>query len=201
MNDPHVVALFYNVKHSAAVDYSDAKPLEHEEDNFSVRIENKEVCFTMKAHYATAKEARKAVKEYIDNWEFAAGLRRESDMFKLVYWKPEIEYRNVESGNHVGAPDPVFWKFTTLLKDTIIIAPYPSPPQSGLKITPDVRSMSDRFAGYRLDREPLASMAYFCLTILEVLADPRTVPAKIRRENLGLPARQQPRTIKLQWRC
>ena len=185
MNDPHVVALFYNVKHSAAVDYSDAKPLEHEEDNFSVRIENKEVCFTMKAHYATAKEARKAVKEYIDNWEFAAGLRRESDMFKLVYWKPEIEYRNVESGNHVGAPDPVFWKFTTLLKDTIIIAPYPSPPQSGLKITPDVRSMSDRFAGYRLDREPLASMAYFCLTILEVLADPKNGARKNQKREPG----------------
>ena len=167
MNDPHVVALFYNIEHSAAVDYSDAKPLEHEEDNFSVRIENKKVCFTMKAHYATREEAKEAVREYIDNWEFTAGLRRGSDMFKLVYWKPEIEYRNVEIGHHVGAPDPVSLKFTTSLKDSIIIAPYPSPPQSGLKITPDVRSMSDRFAGYRLDREPLPSMAAFCLDVLQ----------------------------------
>ena len=102
MNDPHVVALFYNVKHSAAVDYSDAKPLEHEEDNFSVRIENKEVCFTMKAHYATEKEARKAVKEYIENWELTAGLRGGPRVFKLVYWKPKIEYRNVEIGHRMG---------------------------------------------------------------------------------------------------
>ena len=179
MNDPHVVALFYNVKHSAAVDYSDAKPLEHEEDNFSVRIENKEVCFTMKAHYATREEAKEAVREYIDNWEFTAGLRRGSDMFKLVYWKPEIEYRNVESGHHVGAPDPVSLKLTTSQPDSIIIAPYPSPPQSGLKITPDVRSMSDRFAGYRLGREPLASMANFCLTVLQGSAKSRNNAVKM----------------------
>ena len=168
MNDPHVVALFYNVKHSAAVDYSDAKPLEHEEDNFSVRIENKKVCFTMKAHYATAKEARKAVKEYIENWEFAAGLCGGPRVFKLVYWKPDIEYRNVESGHHVGAPDPVFWQFTTShLTGGIITTSYPSPPQSGMKITPDVQSMYDRLMDYRSDPKLLPSMAAFCLDVLQ----------------------------------
>ena len=172
MNDPHVVALFYNIEHSASVVYREAEPREYEAANFSVRIENKKVCFTMKAHYATREEAKEAVREYIDNWEFTAGLRRGSDMFKLVYW-------NVEIGHHVGAPDPVSLKFTTSLKDSIIIAPYPSPPQSGLKITPDVRSMSDRFAGYRLDREPLASMANFCLTVLQGSAKGRDKAVKM----------------------
>ena len=65
MNDPHVVALFYNVKHSTSVDYSDAKPLEHKEEKFTITIENDKACFTMKAHYATEEEAREAVEEYI----------------------------------------------------------------------------------------------------------------------------------------
>ena len=34
-------------------------------------------------------------------------------------------------------------------------------------ITPDVQTMYDRYMGYRQGREPLTTMAYFCLTILE----------------------------------
>ena len=170
MNDPHVVALFYNVKHSAAVDYSDAKPLEHEEKDFKIKIENDKACFTMEAHYATEEEARKAVEEYIENWELTAGLRGGPRVFKLVYWKAEIEYRNVELGHHMVRPDPVFWQVTTSQPTITLTKSYPPPPQSRLKITPDVQSMYDRWAGYRLGKELLPSMAYFCLTILEALA-------------------------------
>ena len=44
---------------------------------------------------------------------------------------------------------------------------YPQPPLPDLELTPDVESMYARFMGYRRRREPLAGMAYFCLTILE----------------------------------
>ncbi len=38
MNDPHVVALFYNVDHGQSVDYQKAEPRDYEEDNFSIRV-------------------------------------------------------------------------------------------------------------------------------------------------------------------
>ena len=85
MNDPHVVALFYNIQHGPSVDYREAEPRDYEAENFSVRVEDKKVCFTMKAHYATEEEAREAVREYISRWEFTVGLRRGPDKFKLVY--------------------------------------------------------------------------------------------------------------------
>ena len=44
---------------------------------------------------------------------------------------------------------------------------YPHPPASDLRITADVESMFTRYMGYLQDREPLAGMAYFCLTVLE----------------------------------
>ena len=165
MNDPHVVALFYNVKHSASVDYSDAKPLEHEEDNFTITIANDKACFTMKAHYATEEKALAAVEEYIQVWELDAALQKGPTAFTLEFDDLHIEDRKPQAGMQINAtvPAPSAMLVATAMP---IKHPYPSPP-SGLKITPDVQSMSDRWAGYRLCKEPLPSMAYFCLTVLE----------------------------------
>ena len=85
MNDPHVVALFYNVKHSAAVDYSEAKPLEHKEEKFKITIANDKACFTMKAHYATEEKALAAVEEYIQAWELDAALQAGPNAFTLEF--------------------------------------------------------------------------------------------------------------------
>ena len=74
MNDPHVVALFYNVKHKKSVDYSEAKPLKRDEEKFTITIANDKACFTMKAHCATEEKAREAVEEYIQVWELDAAL-------------------------------------------------------------------------------------------------------------------------------
>lgn len=91
MNDPHVGALFYTIKHGTSVDYREAEPLDHEEKEFSIHIAAGQVRFTMKAHYATAEEAREAVGDYIRRWEFDTGLRRGPDTFELVYRKACID--------------------------------------------------------------------------------------------------------------
>ena len=177
MNDPHVVALFYKVKHSALIDYREEEPLEHEEKDFTITIANDKACFTMKAHYATEEEAREAVEEYIQPWEIHAGLRRGPDRFKLVYQRPQIEYQNAEIGHHMVHAGRVSWTFTVPAAAGIVTASYPPPP-SGMKITPDVRSMYDRLMGHLSDKEPLASMAYFCLTVLEASTGDRCKKAK-----------------------
>ena len=60
----------------------------------------------------------------------------------------------------------MFWQFTVPPLTGTLTTSYPPPPQSGLKITPDVKSMYDRLMGYLLCREPPPSMAYFCLDVL-----------------------------------
>ena len=61
---------------------------------------------------------------------------------------------------------------------TVLPPCYPQPP-SGLELTPDVESMYTRYIGYLQDKEPLASMAYFCVT---VLVDPFAGIAEAARE-------------------
>ncbi len=45
MNDPHVTALVYRLKHGAGVNYDKAAPLEYETAEFKVRIEKLEARF------------------------------------------------------------------------------------------------------------------------------------------------------------
>ena len=83
MNDPHVVALLYQIEHVRGVDYGEAKPIDHEETGFRVEIANEQVCFEFKEHYDTKDAARKAIEDYIRGWEFDASLREGPDHFKL----------------------------------------------------------------------------------------------------------------------
>ena len=57
MNDPHVEVLLYRVIHGKSHDYSKAERLSMDEPGFQVTVEDEEVRFEFKDHYATEKEA------------------------------------------------------------------------------------------------------------------------------------------------
>ena len=63
MNDPHVVALIYNIKHGQSVNYRVARPMDHEEPEFHVKIEDEKVRFEFKKHHATLEAARRSIEE------------------------------------------------------------------------------------------------------------------------------------------
>ena len=170
MNDPHVVALWYRIEHGDSVDYGEAQPLDHVETGFRVKAEQGRVCFEFKDHYATEDAAREAIEDYIRVWEFEAGLLGGPHSFKLTFDRAQITDRKPVPG--VGGVSVHFLVSTptvTLVKARVVKTHYPPPP-SGVMLTPDVQTMYDRFQGYRLGREPLASMAYFCVTVLETSA-------------------------------
>ena len=52
MNDPHVPALVYRVKHDETVNYDKATPLEYETAIFKVSVKSCEAHFEMKEHFA-----------------------------------------------------------------------------------------------------------------------------------------------------
>ncbi len=180
MDDPHVVALVYKIEHGRSVDYQEADPQDHEADNFSVRIEDGKVCFTMKPHarYATVAEAQEAVREYIRCWEFDVYLRKGPNRFRLEFDRPEIEDRKPSPALPVTAGTLSLRGFgansgqarltmgTLVVEEKDVRSPYPPPP-SGLAITPDVQSMFDRFMAYRSGQEKLPGMANFWLTLIE----------------------------------
>lgn len=177
MNDPHVVALIYHIEHNESVSYEDAKSFVRDEPEFRVKVKDKEVCFEFKKDYATESEARESIKEYIRVWELDAGLRHGPDYFKLKFDRSKIEDRNPTPGEmEVSA---TFTSGNPEWTINVIVAPpeYPLPP-SGLSIDPDVQTMYERYMNYRRGYEPLPSMAYFCLTILEYIAKTRKAAAQ-----------------------
>ena len=167
MNDPHVVALHYKVTHRPEFDYSAAPTLCVSTPGFDIRIEAGKACFSMKAHHATEREACAAVDAYIRTWELDAALQNGPNRFGLSFVRAEIVERNPPPGDapshevheRIALADSWSWKLTP--------SQYPSPPSTGLARTPDVESMFTRHVGYCEGREPLASMAYFCLSVLE----------------------------------
>ncbi len=178
MNDPHVEYLEYRIEHGPDIDWSKAEPAAFEEDEFSVEVKDLCVRFRFTTHYASAEDARSAVESHIRNWEFHAGLLRGPDAFSLRFVRAEIADRLPPAGlapikAHISSGIP---------RVTVNLAPprppaYPKPPGRGLCRTPDVESMYQRYLGYRAGKEPLPSMAYFCLTMLNWMSKPRPASA------------------------
>ena len=169
MNDPHVVGLEYSVEHGSGIDWSKASPLEVQQADFAIGIDNKQVRFNFIKHFATEREARAFVEnDFLGNWEFDVALKRGPNAFKLRFERAEIVDRNPAA----GVPSLSAHVRSGLPKVHVRLAPptprsYPQPPSVGLKRTPDVASMFNRYLGYLEGREPLPAMAYFCLTVLE----------------------------------
>ena len=176
MNEPHVVALHYAVEHHNSVNYQNASPVRHETPKFHLTLEDDSARFELKEHFADEDEARKTVEPFIKHCEFEVGLRNGPGQFKLRYERPEIVDRNPsppESTSTPGTrnlraslvlPAPTFTASVTLVSPR-----YPSPPSGGEVDAndPDVETMYRRYERYRLGREPLPTMAFFCLTVLE----------------------------------
>ena len=162
MNDPHVAVLIYKIEHGDSIDYSKAKPLDHEEAGFRVKITNGQVCFKFKDHYASVDEAREAISDYIRSWEFDAGLREGPNRFKLKFDQSQIEDRNPTPGA-VSIGTPIRFSFT-VSEPTVTLSPacYPPPP-SGLKITPDVQLMYDRYMDHLKGQRKAAGYGLFLL--------------------------------------
>ena len=179
MNDPHVVALNYRIKHGRYDVFEDAETLEVETEKFQMVVKNNMARFQFKnhIHFASENEARKALESYIRSWTVNACLDLGPDAFQLVFDRPDVVDRNPsprdDIGNEVGlslsarAGSP-----TASFRLTISHSKYPSPPTYGMLVDPDVETMFDRYMNYKRNHEPLAGMPYFCLTVIESLFRP-----------------------------
>ena len=178
MVDPHVVALTYRIEHSKSVAYSNPPPLSREEPQFRLEVTEGLVRFEFKQHFATEIEARDSVARYIESWHMSADLNRGPGSFRLAFQDAEVVDRQPPSDGvslrmSVRAGTP---RVSVRLR---AVSPnYPEPPADCDFLHPDVKAMHMRYIGYRQNEEPLASMAYFCLTVLE-----HSVQVPRRREN------------------
>lgn len=166
MNDPHVVALIYRVKHSEGTNFDEAKPLEFETSQFSVRLENGTARFALKEDYSDVTEARSSIEPSIHMWEMWDSLNPELSGFGLEYSTSEIVDRNPPLGNYGHLVLSGIRISTPVVKNSGRLY-YPEPPTEQAAMNADIEVMAYRHWLYRQDRDTLAAMAYFCLTVLE----------------------------------
>ncbi len=150
--------LHYELLHGPGVDYSRVKPKDVDLEEFSARIRDKHVTFVMKRECETEQAARDVVDGYIQAWQYQAVIQIGTDALTLRF-----EYAEETDSPRIR---PCFFRFTTpMATGTVFPAQYPDLPSWPL--SGDAKSMADRYIGYCEGKEPLPSMTYFCLTVLE----------------------------------
>ena len=172
MNDPHVRAIHYFIEHDDSVDYNRVAPLVYEDELFRIKAERVEVVFEPKNHYEAEEEAKSAVEGLVRRWEFEAALRAGSREFKLIYAGVDIVDLNPPPPPPGVVPVAATLRLGLLkaqARVTKVVAEFPCP-SSGQALEPDdpeASFMLSRLDLYRQRREPLADVAYLCLTVLE----------------------------------
>jgi len=166
MPDPHIARLYYRLDHGDTVDFTNAGPLEHETDEFNVRIESLKAVFELKTHFADVPSARAAVEAFTRAWEIRADLRSGREI-KFKYDHADIIDRDPKPCD-VTVFTEGFSRTRGFGKPMLKIedSKYPDAPVDFVA-SQDVETMYSRYVRFRNGAEPLASMAYFCLTVIE----------------------------------
>jgi hypothetical protein len=173
MNDPHVEALHYRIKHADSVDFDKASPLEHEELAFSVRIEKGHAKIVMKDHHPTTESARSVVEPFLRAWELKSALFCLADKFEFVFHNSDVIDRRPTPGalHAVGIAISSGVSFG-IAHAHVGRARYPDPPVR-LARDGNVDLMLDCYSMCCDGRSRLGDTAYFCLTVLERAAGGR----------------------------
>jgi hypothetical protein len=178
MNDPHVEALCYSVKHGEHVDFTKAMPFDHEDKDFSIQIADGRAQITMKTHFPSLADARAAVEPFLRTWELDMGLRHGPGALEFEYESGQVVDRNPTLGDHTLVAEPGNYKITpSAAKVTISFSTFPTPP-GGMARDPVVDLMFARYVLYRDGGTILGDAAYYCLTCLEKDAGNREAAAR-----------------------
>lgn len=167
MNDPHVVALLYALKHDKSIDYSNAQPLAYDAVDFSVSVEASVARFEFNVHFSEVEEARNAVSGFIKSWILSACLARGPQEFDLIFLKAEVIDRAPTRGTHITN---VSMESLSLVSGSVSMVvgrgTYPQPVE-GIAVDDDVEAMQYRFNRYREQKDTLTGVGYFCFTVLK----------------------------------
>lgn len=168
MNDPHVEKLHYKIITGEGFNYENAPSFSEGTDYFIMSLDKETIIFKMKAHFPTEKEARAITDDYLKEWEILIGIQHNPDALSFKFDRADIIDRDPSpEGEH-----PQIQATATIAGHVNLLKSYneyPSRPKEFL-VSPEVETMYLRYKLYKKNKESLTSMAYMCLTVLEVSA-------------------------------
>lgn len=169
MKDPHVEILIYELKVPDNITYDHPPPIDIEYNEFSAHLESNQLICTMKAHYPSVETARKVIEEYLRAWEIDVALRLGRGELQFTYKDGKVIDRNPPPpGTHRVIHCEAGIHAITGLSTTMRLTrkQYPQPSRF-FEISPDVEVLRKRYEIYLDGKEPICSMAYFCLTFIQ----------------------------------
>lgn len=180
MNDPHVVAVHYELTFEADVQYRPPQVRETFRGlEFDIEVEGPKVRMLPKSHFADRESARTAADRVARAWEVLIALEVGTLGARLKYENTEIVDRNptpsVIKLQAEAAVSASAFGSATLIRS---LNRYPTAPDNNFDLTPDAEFIWQRYRMFKEGREPLLSMAYFVLTAVETPAGGRK-PAAI----------------------
>lgn len=168
MNEPIVTQLNYELKLSKELAFDNPPPLEQELPEFKFLLLAGQLNVTMNKEVETEKDARSIVDPYLKSWELDHFLEtgRKEFWFEfkdsvIIDKKPN---RPGDKVIQVGLSELLVIGGEVTF--TLTKKYYPVP-NFLLSVNPDVETLVSRYESFTKKKEPLLSMAYFCLTVLE----------------------------------
>jgi hypothetical protein len=179
MRDPHVEWLEYNFQTTWIFD--NPPPVRWHAPDFEITLHNAVLRADMRAHFAKEEEARAAVEAYLQTWELDIALTYGHREVTFTFKKAHTVDRNPPPPGlilpNAGKLSMTGGRASVSATGEVIRKTYPAVPNNFIAV-PDVITMWNRFEGYKAGREPIASMAYFCFTVITYRYGSRSAASK-----------------------
>lgn len=175
MNDPHVQTLRFRLRTQEDTSYKqDAAPVIYETTAFKATLENGMLIMSMKEHFTNSGAAFSRVQKYLRSWEVLAGVNLGPGNLRFEFDGAEIiDLAPTPGGSQLVSDSAAFGITMSGISPThVVMNQYPAPPTKFLA-DPIAEVLWKRYARFKRDGEPLTSMGYFCLSVIQADAGNR----------------------------
>lgn len=177
MRDPHVEEVYYEIGTSDGISFSNPPPVAITNHLGRFELNNGKLTIYPADHFADGAQARAVLGPFLRAWEVESDLSRNIGSIRFKYTGVRKVDRNPPPTPESGAGHLlVHLEDALAMSDAVLFevtqSTYPDPP-SNFRTTPEVEMAYHRWLAFRQGREPLPSMAYAVLTLLESMAGNR----------------------------
>lgn len=169
MNDPHVEVLLYKADTDRDnLKYEDTTPVEIENQIGKFSLEDGLLTVDLADHYPDVRSAQHVVGPYLKAWEIEADISEGYGQIRFDFHRPVIIDRQPTPGTISAVQASGLALVLKGSRATILTTcnKYADPP-TDFVASPDVLVAHLRWSQFREGKEPLQSMSYFILTLIE----------------------------------
>ncbi len=181
VRDPHVQKLHYEVGSGDGISYRDPSPVVFPNHLGDFELRDGKLSITPTEHFADEDDARQAIEPFLRAWEIEADLNSNVGMIRFKFAQAEL----IDRDPPPPGASQVFQVKAALTVELscrasvhLTCSKYPEPPKA-FRTTSEVELGYRRWISFRAGKEPLQSLAYFVLTLLESSAGSRREASQV----------------------